>query len=91
MELQKERVRAGICGLLKRETLQDVDIGFAFLSFGKVYAISQHRCAAYGRDVVGLNRIIAITDQIIMTINQCSQKLGMEFQGMIKLSEDSGN
>src|SRR5258707_6327278 len=43
----------GICGLLKRETLKDVDLGFAFLPqfWRKGYAFeSATAVMAYGRD-----------------------------------------
>lgn len=31
-ELKEEGIPIGICGLIKRDSLEDVDIGFAFLS-----------------------------------------------------------
>jgi RimJ/RimL family protein N-acetyltransferase len=54
----------GICGLVKRDTLADVDIGFAFLTahWAKGYA-SESAAAVlqYGRSTLGLKRIVAIT------------------------------
>jgi RimJ/RimL family protein N-acetyltransferase len=92
VELKKERTPAGICGLLKRKTLQDVDIGFAFLPqfWKKGYAIeSASAVLAHGKDVLGLNRIVAITDPDNHASISVLKKLGMEFQGMIKLTEDA--
>lgn len=54
----------GICGLLKREYLDDVDLGFALLQkfYGQGYA---HESAAaimhYARNTLGLKRIVATT------------------------------
>ena len=54
----------GICGLVKREGLEEPDVGFAFLSryWSKGYAAE---CAAavlaHAREVLNLGRIVAIT------------------------------
>ena len=91
-ELKDARIPIGICGLLKRETLDDVDVGFAFLpAFWKQgYAFeSATAVMAYGRDVLGLDRIVAITspdnDASIKVLN----KLGLRFERMIRLTEDA--
>jgi RimJ/RimL family protein N-acetyltransferase len=90
-ELKQTQAPIGICGLLKRETLDDVDVGFAFLPqyWRQGYAFeSASAVMAYGRDVLGLDRIVAITspdnDASIKVLN----KLGLEFERMIRLSED---
>jgi RimJ/RimL family protein N-acetyltransferase len=90
-ELKEEGTPIGICGLIKREALQDVDIGFAFLPqfWKKGYALeSASAVLAYGKDVVGLNRIVAITDPDNHTSISVLQKLGMAFHSMTKLSKD---
>jgi ribosomal-protein-alanine N-acetyltransferase len=54
----------GICGLVKRDSLTDVDVGFAFLSqhWGKGYATeSASAVLDYGRSTLRLGRIVAIT------------------------------
>ena len=53
----------GICGLLKRDALDDVDVGFAFVpeSWSKGYAFeSTTATLAYGRDTHHLERLVAI-------------------------------
>jgi len=91
-ELKVTREPIGICGLVKRETLEDVDIGFAFLPqfWQHGYAFeSAAAVLAHGRDVLGLDRIVAITspdnDASVRVLN----KLGLRFERMIKLSEDA--
>ncbi len=53
----------GMCGLARRETLEHVDIGFAVLKphEGKGYAYEAAAATlAYARDVLGLDRVVAI-------------------------------
>ena len=54
----------GTCGLIKRPSLADVDIGFAFLSeyMGEGYAYEAATASMnYGYEVMDMNRIVAIT------------------------------
>src|SRR2546422_6429223 len=63
-ELKPTQTPIGICGLLKRETLDDVDVGFAFLPqyWRQGYAFeSASAVMAYGRGVFALGRIVALT------------------------------
>lgn len=80
----------GICGLVKRDGLNDPDLGFAFLerhrSLG--YALESSRAVLeHGRKSLHLKRILAIT----MPDNHRSiallEKAGFKFEGMIQLSE----
>jgi RimJ/RimL family protein N-acetyltransferase len=91
-ELKEQGVAIGICGLLKRESLEDVDIGFAFLPefWNKGYAFeSASAVMAYGRDVIGLDRIVAITSADNDGSINVLGKLGLRFERMIKLSVDA--
>ena len=80
----------GICGLLKRDALEDVDIGLAFLpAYGsRGYAVeSASAVLEYGRRVLGLRRIVAITAPDNHASIAVLQKIGMSFERMVKLSE----
>jgi RimJ/RimL family protein N-acetyltransferase len=80
----------GMCGLLKRDALRDVDVGFAFLPefWGKGYAFeSASAVLSYGRDVLRLGRIVAITSPDNDGSIRVLEKLGMQFEGMIQLSD----
>ena len=92
MELKDTREPIGICGLLKRESLQDVDVGFALLPrfWSKGYAFEAVSAVlAYGRNTLGLKRIVAITSpDNVASINLLS-KFGFRFEGMTRLSESS--
>jgi RimJ/RimL family protein N-acetyltransferase len=90
-ELKDEGVPAGICGLVKRDALEDVDIGFAFLPAfrGKGYAYeSASAVMAYGKRSFGLNRMVAITSPDNYDSARLLEKLGFSFERMIKLSDD---
>ncbi len=62
--LKESSLPIGMCGLIKRDTLEDVDLGYAFLErfWGKGYANEAGAAMLdYGRSVIGLKRIVAIT------------------------------
>jgi RimJ/RimL family protein N-acetyltransferase len=90
-ELKDGGVPVGICGLIKRDSLEDVDIGFAFLPkfCGKGYAYeSASAVMEYGKRTFGLNRIVAITSPDNYPSTRLLEKLGFNFEGMVKLSDD---
>jgi len=92
VELKGSKTPIGICGLLKRDTLSDVDIGFAFLPQyrSKGYAFeSAGAVMDYGRNVLGLRRVVAITDEDNVGSIRVLEKIGMSFDRMIKLSDDT--
>ncbi len=90
VELKGSRTPIGICGLLKRDTLSDVDIGFALLPQyrSKGYAFeSAAAVMSYGKNVLGLRRIVAITDEDNVGSIRVLERIGMSFDRMIRLSE----
>jgi RimJ/RimL family protein N-acetyltransferase len=81
----------GICGLIKRETLQDVDLGFAFLPrfWGRGYALeSASATVAYGKARLGLSRIVAITSKSNHASGKLLDKLGFRFEHVVRLAAD---
>ena len=63
VDLRDHRSPIGICGLIKRDTLEDVDVGFAFLPAhrGNGYALESVRgVLEHARDDCGLTRLAAI-------------------------------
>lgn len=91
-ELKGEGVPVGICGLIKRDSLEDVDIGFAFLPKfrGKGYAYeSALAVMAYGKRTFGLNRLVAITSPDNYGSARLLEKLGFKFERMVRLSDDN--
>jgi RimJ/RimL family protein N-acetyltransferase len=90
---QTDGVALGMCGLLKRDSLSHVDIGFAFLPefWNKGYAFeSASAVMNYGKDVLKLTRIVAITNKDNDSSARLLEKLGLRFDRLIKLSNDQG-
>lgn len=92
VELKEAGLPIGICGLIKRDSLKDVDIGFAFLPefWGQGYAYeSAAAVIEYGRNALGLKRIVAITSVDNESSIKLLEKLGLRFEGVVKLSDDA--
>ena len=93
VELKETGSAIGICGLIKREALADIDVGFALLPafWSKGYAFeAADAVVTYGRDVLGISRIVAITAPDNNSSIKVLEKLGMRFEGLIRLSENEG-
>jgi RimJ/RimL family protein N-acetyltransferase len=91
VELKASRTPIGICGLLKRDSLDDVDIGFALLPEYRSQGYAFESAAAvmdYGRNVLRLRRVVAITNDDNVGSIRVLEKIGMGFDRMIRLSND---
>lgn len=92
IEQKVDSTRVGMCGLTKREGLDDVDIGFAILSRFEGQGFASEAAAAtleYSRDTLGLTRVVAITSIDNDRSARLLERLGMRFEGMVRLSEDA--
>ena len=81
----------GICGLLKRDTLPDPDLGFAFLPahWRKGYAAeSAAAILTHGRRAFGLERIVAITSPDNVASIGVLEKIGLRFERLTRLGDD---
>jgi len=90
VELREGRIPIGTCGLVKRPSLPDVDIGFAFLPAfcSKGYAFeAASSVKAYTKDVLGMSRLVAITNPDNESSIKLLGKIGLRFERMIRLSE----
>lgn len=93
VKLRDGDVPIGICGLVKRDALEDVDIGFAFLPrfWARGYALeSAAAVMTHGRRDIGLNRIVAITNPENVSSIRLLEKLGLRFERMIQLADHGG-
>ena len=89
--LKETNESIGMCCLIKRDTLEDVDIGYAFLPkfWSKGYAVeSSLAVKEYAKNNIGLHRLVAITDPANVGSIRVLEKIGLRFEKMIKLSED---
>lgn len=86
VELKNDGSLVGMCGLIKRDTLDDVDIGFALLSRfeGRGYAReAANATLAYARDQLGLRRVVAITTDDNDRSGKLLERAGMSYEGPI--------
>ncbi len=92
VELKDSREPIGICGLLKRDSLPDADIGFALLPryWSKGYAFeSASAVLAHARDTLGLRRVLAITSPDNVASINLLEDLGFRFERVSRLAEDT--
>ena len=92
VERKHDAVLLGMCGLLKREVLNDVDIGFALLSCyeGQGYAKeAAQSILQYAADAHGLTRIVAITTADNHRSIGLLKSIGMSYEDTVRLSYDS--
>lgn len=81
----------GMCGLVKRDTLEDVDIGYGFLPEhrGKGYATEAAMAVMkMGREDFGLHRLLAIIQPANTASRALAEKMGMQCESMIRLTPD---
>ncbi|EAR02722.1 GNAT family N-acetyltransferase [Maribacter sp. HTCC2170] len=81
----------GLCGFLKRDYLESVDIGYAILPAfeGKGYAHEAAQAVIdYGQKELGLSPILAITSQKNKKSQNLLSKIGLNKKGLIKIDGD---
>ncbi|MEO7911537.1 MAG: GNAT family N-acetyltransferase [Roseiflexaceae bacterium] len=91
VELKQGATPIGMCGLIERVGLEDIDIGFAFLPAfcGQGYAYeSASAMIRYAQDTLGLNRVVAIVDPDNQRSITLLTKLGLSFVDLLRLGED---
>lgn len=92
MQQKIDSTLVGMCGLLKRDGLDDVDMGFAVLSRFEGQGLAREAAAAtleYGREKLGLKRVVAITTVDNERSARLLERLGMRFERMVQLSDDA--
>ena len=92
VERNDDKAPIGICGLIRRDTLPDIDLGFAFLPAhrGNGYAFEAAQAAAtYGWETLGLARMVAITAPDNDDSVRLLERLGFRFERMLRLADDA--
>ncbi len=82
---------AGICGLVRRETLPGPDLGFAFLPAYWSQGLAREAAAAtmqFARDQVGLKELLAVTHPENDASIRLLSRLGFTFQKTIQFPGD---
>lgn len=82
----------GMCGLVSREGLDDVDIGFAFLPAhrGSGYAVEAASAVMRHADtVLNIARVVAICDPDNAASIRLLEKLGFAYEKRVRLPNDT--
>lgn len=91
VELKETHESMGMCGLIRRNTLKDVDIGYAFLPkfWSKGYALEAALAMKqYARESIGLKRLVAVVDPENQPSIRLLERLGMKYERMVRLAMD---
>ena len=86
----KEGEPIGMCGVLKRDTLEEVDLGFAYMPRFRAQGYAFEAAAAvlaHARTTLGLRRVLAITSPDNMPSIALLEKLGFSFERMAQLTD----
>ena len=78
----------GMCGLVKRDYLEDIDIGFAFLPqfMGKGYGFEVASATLnYAQNILKLAKIVAIVNPENSVSIGLIKKIGLQYEKMITL------
>lgn len=81
----------GMCGLISRETLDHVDIGYGFLPqfWGQGYALESARAVMdYARRQLGIERVVAVVSPGNTASKKLLHKLGMQITGKVRMAEN---
>ncbi len=90
VELKSDGTSMGTCGYVKRDELDDPDIGFAFLPDFRQqgYALeSAEAIKSFGIEVLGFTKISAITTQNNDRSGKLLNKLGFTFDRLISMTK----
>lgn len=89
VETRERGTPVGICGLLKRDTLPDPDVGYAFLPAyrGLGYAAEAARaCCEFGFEVRGYERVLAIVSPGNAASARVLEKIGFRHEDRRRLA-----
>ena len=87
----KNETPIGMCGLIKRDTLDNIDIGFALLPVyeGKGYGYEAASIILkHAKNVLRIKRIVAITTKTNINSITLLKKLDLKFEKLIRMEGD---
>jgi RimJ/RimL family protein N-acetyltransferase len=90
--LREDGTPIGMCGLVKRDGLADVDVGFALRSryWSRGYAVEAAAAVLdYAKRILNLGRVVAIANPDNHASIAVLERIGLKFERMIRLSADA--
>ena len=91
VSLKQDGTPIGMCGLVKRDTLEHPDIGFAFLPryWSRGYAFDAASAVlTWARGALRLPRILAVVQEDNASSIRLLQRLGLTRLGMVRMPPD---
>ena len=91
VESKQDNMAIGMCGLIKRDGLDDVDIGYGFLSAYTGQGLASEAATAvvnYARTTIGLPRLVAITAPENAISSRVLEKIGFTYEKIISLTRN---
>ena len=91
MQLKRSSAAIGLCGLLRRDSHPDVEIGFALLPEARGQGLALEAAAAtvsWGLSTLALKRIVALTAPENTGSIRILERIGLRFERMVQYSAD---
>jgi [ribosomal protein S5]-alanine N-acetyltransferase len=91
VERRSDGVALGMCGLIRRDTLDDIDLGFAFLPAARGQGYAREAAAAaleHGFQHLAAQRIVAITDLDNQASARVLEAVGLRFERLLPAAAD---
>jgi RimJ/RimL family protein N-acetyltransferase len=91
LERKSDKVIVGMCGLVRRDFLEDVDIGYALLpQFYSQGYVAEAALAVthFAKQTLKLSRLAAITIEANKPSQRVLEKIGMRFERLINIPGD---
>ncbi|WP_394780977.1 GNAT family N-acetyltransferase [Undibacterium sp.] len=92
VEQKSDAAATGLCGLIKRDSLEDVDIGYAFLPQFRGLGYASEAAAGvlqYGKQQFGFKKLAAITSSENHDSAKVLEKLGFQLQKLVVLKGET--
>ena len=92
VEQKESGLPIGMCGLLKRDVLEHVDIGYALLPefWSQGYALeSASAVMSYAKEELGAKRVLAVVNPDNQSSIRLLEKMGFHYEKMIRLADDA--
>lgn len=89
--LKETAVPIGICGLIKRDNLENVDVGFAFMPAYRRKGFAYESASAvveYGKRNFNLKKIVGVTVPDNTGSIAVLEKIGLKYERMVKMNQD---
>jgi RimJ/RimL family protein N-acetyltransferase len=91
VERREDGALIGMCGLIKRDTLDDVDIGFAYLPAYRAQGYAREAAAAtlaHARDALGMKRVVAIVSPANHASARLLERVGLRYESAVRTAAD---